>query len=122
MPVLGWNRYGKSRVRLVKVKRTAEPHAIVDLTLDVQLEGAFDRVYVEGETHTQTIEGWYTLHDVYTVDWVSWRVVEESERAEIAAEARVWLERASSSRERSCGPSGAGSTPRSDSVRNTSGK
>src|SRR6185295_8883294 len=46
---LSWNRYGKSRVRLVKVKRTAEPHAIVDLTLDVQLEGEFDRVYVEGD-------------------------------------------------------------------------
>jgi urate oxidase len=46
---LSWNRYGKSRVRLVKVKRTAEPHAIVDLTLDIQLEGAFDAVYVEGD-------------------------------------------------------------------------
>jgi urate oxidase len=46
---LSWNRYGKSRVRLVKVRRTAEPHAIVDLTFDIQLEGAFDPVYVEGD-------------------------------------------------------------------------
>jgi urate oxidase len=46
---LSWNRYGKSRVRLVKVRRTTEPHAIVDLTLDIQLEGAFDPVYVEGD-------------------------------------------------------------------------
>jgi urate oxidase len=57
--VLAWNRYGKSRVRLVKLKRpstrSAEPrsrqapHEIVDLTIDVQLEGAFDAVYVEGD-------------------------------------------------------------------------
>jgi urate oxidase len=51
MPVLGWNRYGKSRVRLVKVRRQSQdaPHELVDLTIDVQLEGAFDAVYVEGD-------------------------------------------------------------------------
>ena len=49
--MLAWNRYGKSRVRLVKVRRprAAAPHEIVDLTIDVQLEGAFDAVYVEGD-------------------------------------------------------------------------
>ncbi|HJZ70636.1 MAG TPA: urate oxidase [Vicinamibacterales bacterium] len=50
--MLEWNRYGKSRVRLVKVRRPAaghEPHEVVDLTIDVQLEGAFDAVYVEGD-------------------------------------------------------------------------
>jgi len=47
--VLSWNRYGKSRVRLVKLKRTRDPHEIVDLTIDVQLEGAFDAVYVDGD-------------------------------------------------------------------------
>jgi urate oxidase len=47
--VLGWNRYGKSRVRLVKLRRSRDPHEIVDLTVDVQLEGAFDAVYVEGD-------------------------------------------------------------------------
>lgn len=46
---LAWNRYGKSRVRLVKVRRALDPHEIVDLTIDVQLEGAFDRVYVDGD-------------------------------------------------------------------------
>jgi urate oxidase len=46
--VIGWNRYGKSRVRLVKLDRRADPHAIVDLTVDVQLEGAFAPVY-EGD-------------------------------------------------------------------------
>jgi urate oxidase len=58
MPQLAWNRYGKSRVRLVKVRRHRGagaagmddvPHEIVDLTIDVQLEGAFERVYVEGD-------------------------------------------------------------------------
>jgi len=42
---LAWNRYGKSRVRLVKVRRDREPHELVDLTIDVQLEGAFDEDY-----------------------------------------------------------------------------
>lgn len=46
---LAFNRYGKSQIRLVKVRRDREPHDIVDLTLDVQLEGAFDAVYTAGD-------------------------------------------------------------------------
>lgn len=46
---LTWNRYGKSHVRLVKVRRARDPHEIVDLTIDVQLEGAFERVYTDGD-------------------------------------------------------------------------
>src|SRR5262249_3157644 len=54
MPELSWNRYGKARVRLVKVKRPAPgasdaPHDLIDLTLDVQLEGDFAPVYVDGD-------------------------------------------------------------------------
>jgi urate oxidase len=49
MAELTWNRYGKSSVRLVKVRRSADPHEIVDLTIDVSLEGAFDRVYTDGD-------------------------------------------------------------------------
>ena len=49
MSLLTWNRYGKSRVRLVKVRRAASGHEIVDLTVDVQLEGAFEDVYVNGD-------------------------------------------------------------------------
>jgi urate oxidase len=54
MTQLAWNRYGKSSVRLVRVRRPRDddgpaPHEIVDLTIDVQLEGDFDPVYVEGE-------------------------------------------------------------------------
>ena len=46
---LTWSRYGKSRVRLVKVRRQRDPHELVDLTLDVQLEGAFEGVYAAGD-------------------------------------------------------------------------
>ena len=46
---LSWNRYGKSRVRLVKIKRAAAQHELVDLTIDVQLEGAFEKVYIDGD-------------------------------------------------------------------------
>lgn len=56
MSDLTWNRYGKSRIRLVKVRRPStgsgrveDPHELVDLTIDVQLEGAFDAVYVDGD-------------------------------------------------------------------------
>jgi urate oxidase len=46
---LAWNRYGKSRVRLVKVHRGPDSHDLIDLTLDIALEGAFERVYVDGD-------------------------------------------------------------------------
>jgi urate oxidase len=44
-----WNRYGKFRVRLVKVRRDRDPHELVDLSIDVQLEGAFEAVYTDGD-------------------------------------------------------------------------
>jgi urate oxidase len=46
---LAWNRYGKSGVRLVKVRRGADSHDVVDLTLDIALEGAFEDVYLQGD-------------------------------------------------------------------------
>jgi urate oxidase len=46
---LSWNRYGKSSVRLVKVRRSRDPHEIVDLTIDVHLEGEFGPVYTDGD-------------------------------------------------------------------------
>jgi urate oxidase len=49
MPELTWNRYGKSCVRLVKVNRSRDSHELIDLTIDVQLEGAFEPVYVDGD-------------------------------------------------------------------------
>ena len=56
--LLGSNRYGKSRIRLVKVCRRSAgsgheaPHDILDLTIDVQLEGDFDPVYTDGDNRT----------------------------------------------------------------------
>ena len=47
--MLTWNRYGKSNVRLLKVRRAAGPHEIVDLTMGVALEGAFEPVYTDGD-------------------------------------------------------------------------
>jgi urate oxidase len=49
MSQLAWNRYGKARVRLVKVRRQRDPHELVDLTMDVQLEGEFEPVYADGD-------------------------------------------------------------------------
>src|SRR3954465_1702432 len=47
--MLTWNRYGKSSVRLLKVRRGAGPHEIIDLTMGVALEGAFEPVYAGGD-------------------------------------------------------------------------
>jgi urate oxidase len=46
---LSWNRYGKASVRLVKVDRGDGLHTVRDFTVDVQLEGAFERVYMDGD-------------------------------------------------------------------------
>src|ERR671920_943696 len=51
---LGDNRYGKSRVRLVTVRRGGddrdpERHDLRDLTVDVALEGDFDAAHVSGD-------------------------------------------------------------------------
>jgi chlorite dismutase len=34
-----------------------------------------------------TLEGWYTLHDMYAVDWPRWNALPASERASLTAEA-----------------------------------
>jgi urate oxidase len=47
-----WNRYGKSRVRLVKIRRDADRHDVLDLTIDVALEGAFEAVYIDGDNQS----------------------------------------------------------------------
>jgi urate oxidase len=46
---LGPNRYGKESIRVVRVDRDREPHRVRDLTVGVQLEGAFEAVHVEGD-------------------------------------------------------------------------
>ena len=47
--MLGENRYGKSRVRLVRVKRWAERHDFREWTLEILLEGDFESCFTEGD-------------------------------------------------------------------------
>src|SRR4051794_9798584 len=42
-------RYGKSRIRLMKVLREGEVHTVKELTARVLLEGDFDRSYTHAE-------------------------------------------------------------------------
>ena len=46
---LGENRYGKSRIRLVTVRRGPERHHLRDLTVDVALEGDFGAAHTRGD-------------------------------------------------------------------------
>lgn len=41
--------YGKRQVRLVKVERLSSRHELRDLTVSITLDGAFEKVYVEGD-------------------------------------------------------------------------
>lgn len=47
--VLGQNDYGKSGVRIVKVKRGADRHELWDLDVAVALEGDFEAAHVRGD-------------------------------------------------------------------------
>ena len=47
--VLGQNNYGKSEIRLVKVRRDTDRHELWDLDVRVVLEGDFEDVHVEGD-------------------------------------------------------------------------
>ena len=49
MILLGENRYGKSRVRLVKVKRNADRHDFREWTLEILLKGDFESCFVDGD-------------------------------------------------------------------------
>ncbi len=49
MIALGQNRYGKSRVRLVKVKRHPGHHELRDWTVEILLEGDFESCFVDGD-------------------------------------------------------------------------
>ena len=49
MIALGENRYGKSRVRLVRVKRGKDRHDFREWTLEILLEGNFESCFTEGD-------------------------------------------------------------------------
>ena len=46
---LAENRYGKSRVRLVKVKRHPVLHDFLEWTLEILLQGDFESCFVDGD-------------------------------------------------------------------------
>jgi urate oxidase len=47
--VLGPNQYGKAEVRLVRVDRASDRHAITDLTVTTQLRGDFTACHTDGD-------------------------------------------------------------------------
>ena len=46
---VGWNRYGKDAIRLVKIVRSEIPHRIRDLTIGISLDGEFGSSYRDGD-------------------------------------------------------------------------
>jgi urate oxidase len=48
-PELAANRYGKSAIRLVKIVRGPDRHAVRDLTVAIALDGDFASSYVDGD-------------------------------------------------------------------------
>ena len=46
---LGWNRYGKSLVRVMKVKREGATHHVRELTVNIGLEGEFTTAHTVGD-------------------------------------------------------------------------
>jgi urate oxidase len=46
---LSSNSYGKSRIRLVTVRRRPEAHDLRDLTVDISLEGDFEATHTQGD-------------------------------------------------------------------------
>ncbi len=49
MTALGQNSYGKSSVRLMKVTRQPDRHELKEVNVNIQLEGAFEKVYTVGD-------------------------------------------------------------------------
>ena len=47
--VLMHNAYGKSRVRLTHVRRSGNRHDVIELSVDIALEGEFEASYLEGD-------------------------------------------------------------------------
>lgn len=49
MVKLSENKYGKSRIRLMKVKRDRHPHLVVDWTVSVLFRGDYDTCFTRGD-------------------------------------------------------------------------
>jgi urate oxidase len=76
--------YGKSEIRLVKVSRRPGGHDLLDLTVDVGLEGDFDAAYTEGDntglvatdTMRNTVYALAKEHPIEDIEPFAQRVVE----------------------------------------------
>jgi len=77
MPVIiSQNNYGKSKVRVLKVKRDSDVHEVKELTVGVQLEGDFETVHTKGDNRkvlpTDTMKNTvYALakdHDINSIE------------------------------------------------------
>ena len=49
MPVIRSDKYGKTRVRLIRVDRSRAPHEVKELSVAILLEGDFSSAYVDGD-------------------------------------------------------------------------
>ncbi len=81
MPHKVWTQsYGKSRVRLTKVYRDTPVHEIVELSVDVELDGDFDSSYTKGDnarviptdTMKNTVYAFARELDVREVETFAW--------------------------------------------------
>ncbi|HVH85974.1 MAG TPA: urate oxidase [Terriglobales bacterium] len=105
MTELGENRYGKSRVRLVRVKRNADRHDLREWTVEVLLRGDFKSCFLEGDNSqilpTDTMKNtvyWLARRSAATsmeefgkelVDFLLSRNLQVSE-AEVAISEKAW--------------------------------
>ncbi len=102
---LASHTYGKSNVRLVKVTRRAERHNLLDVSVDVALEGDFQQTFLSGDNRdvlpTDTIKNSvYALakqHDFVSIEEFGLLLsahfldrLAHAERAEITLRERPW--------------------------------
>jgi len=93
---LAWNRYGKARVRLVKVTKALPVHELIDLTVDVQLEGTFDPVYdgdntlcVATDTMKNTVYAFARQHPVDQVEGFARRLADHFGAKQAVTKVRI---------------------------------
>ena len=58
--------YGKSRVRVARIKRLADRHEFADLTVAIRLRGAFEQCYLSGD-NSQVIPTDTMKNTVYAI-------------------------------------------------------
>lgn len=74
--IIASNNYGKSRVRILKVKRNNPVHEIVEMNVAIQLEGDFETVHTKGDnskvlptdTMKNTVYALAKDHDVNSIE------------------------------------------------------